>query len=417
MASRSIPRAGYASAGCRRGSALLRSLHPLRWPGLLGCLVALLCGFSAAAGADDAAALPWDEVRLFTEVLEQVKGSYVDPVDDGQLFSAAIRGMLDRLDPYSRFLSAEEYANLRISSGGQYSGVGLEVSTADGRLQVISPIEGTPAEQAGLQSGDIILRIDAIEIDKDNILEAVAKLRGKSGTKVQLSVSREGLAEPLSFELVRRDVQMHSVRARLLEPGIGYLRIIRFSSTTAAELRDELAALDEGLSGLVLDLRNNPGGVLKAAVEVSDGFLDSGVIVMATGRGHDANFRHEARPGDLFGQRPMIVMVNGGTASAAEIVAAALRDNDRATLVGGPTFGKGSVQSVIRLSSGEAIKLTTSRYFRPSGEIIHGKGIVPDVILENPGVPASAGGADHAMDEALEVLRQLLQPVAEARLH
>lgn len=384
----------------------------------LGMGFGLLLPGAAAAGPE-AEPLPWDEVRLFTEVLERVKANYVEPVDDRQLFAAALRGMLGGLDPYSQFLDAEDYAGLLISSSGHYSGVGLELSTRDGRVLVVSPIEGTPAARAGIRSGDLILGVDELVVDAGNAQEAVARLRGVAGSRVRLQVARAGEPATLDFELVRGDVQLHSVRARLLEPGFGYLRISQFSENTAGELREALASLGSGggaLRGLVLDLRNNPGGMLGAAVEVSDSFLDGGVIVTASGQGRDASFRHEAGAGDLLAGAPIVVMVNGGSASAAEIVAGALRDNGRALLIGSRTFGKGSVQTLIRLSSGEAIKLTTSRYFRPSGASIHGAGIMPDVVLEDAGVPALAPLADPALERALQLLKQGLSPAVQPTL-
>lgn len=384
----------------------------------LGMGFGLLLPGAAAAGPE-AEALPWDEVRLFTEVLERVKANYVEPVDDRQLFAAALRGMLGGLDPYSQFLDAEDYAGLLISSSGHYSGVGLELSTRDGRVLVVSPIEGTPAARAGIRSGDLILGVDGLVVDPGNVQEAVARLRGAAGSRVRLKIARAGEPAALDFELARGDVQLHSVRARLLEPGFGYLRISQFSENTAGELREALASLGSGggaLRGLVLDLRNNPGGMLGAAVEVSDSFLDGGIIVTASGQGRDASFRHEAGAGDLLAGAPIVVMVNGGSASAAEIVAGALRDNGRALLIGSRTFGKGSVQTLIRLSSGEAIKLTTSRYFRPSGASIHGAGIMPDVVLEDAGVPALAPLADPALERALQLLKQGLSPAVQPTL-
>ena len=294
----------------------------------------------------------------------------------------------------------------------------------EGRVLVVSPIEGTPADKAGIRSGDVILSIDGLVVSNDNITDAITRLRGPAGTKVSLAVSRAGEAKPLAFELVRSNVEMHSVRARLLEPGFGYLRISQFSETTDADLREALAGLVRKagaarLRGLVLDLRNNPGGVLDAAVEVSDDFLDSGVIVTASGRGLDANFRHEARPGDLLEGAPIVVLVNGGSASASEIVAGALKDNRRAVIMGTRTFGKGSVQTLMALSNGDAIKLTTSRYFTPSGASINGQGITPDIVLEDAGAPVQAPAADLALDRALGILREgggpVLDPPAAGR--
>jgi carboxyl-terminal processing protease len=327
--------------------------------------------------------LPWADVRLLAEVLERVKQDYVEPVNDHRLIENAIRGMVTNLDQHSQFLNAEEYEEVRISTTGNYSGVGLEVNMRDGHITVVSPLEGGSASQAGVRPGDVIQAIDGLKVDDHNVSEAIARLRGRPGTHVGIAVAREGVAKPLAFDLVRGNVQVHSVRSQMLEAGIAYVRISSFSETTFADMRRALAELRKAkktdLKGLVLDLRNNPGGVLDAAVDVSDALLDSGVIVTASGRGPEANFRHEARPGDLMEGAPIVVLVNGGSASASEIVAGALQDNKRATILGSQTFGKGSVQTVMPLSDGEAIKLTTSRYFTPSGKSINGQGITPDV--------------------------------------
>lgn len=374
--------------------------------GLAGAL-----GGSVLASRDASdASLPWDDVRLLTEVLERVRQEYVEPVDDHRLLESAVRGMVTDLDPHSQFLDADEYEEVRISTTGAYSGVGLEVNMKDGKVLVVAPIEGTPADKAGIRSGDEIITIDGVAVSDENVTDAIMRLRGKAGTRVNITVTRAGATEPLSFDLVRSNVQVHSVRSRVLEPGFGYVRISQFSETTGSDLREALAGIRKqpgsgSLRGLVLDLRNNPGGVLDAAIEVSDDFLEDGVIVTASGRGPEANFRHEARAGDLLDGAPMVVLVNGGSASASEIVAGALKDNRRATILGSRTFGKGSVQTVMPLSNGRAVKLTTSRYYRPSGESINGEGITPDVVLEEPA--AAAGGAgDVVLDKALALLKQ-----------
>jgi carboxyl-terminal processing protease len=370
-------------------------------------------GSTVFAGRDaDSESLPWDDVRLLTEVLERVKQEYVEPVDDHRLIESAVRGMVSNLDPHSQFLDAEEYEEMRISTTGNYSGVGLEVNVRDGKVLVVAPIEGTPADKAGIRTGDVIASIDGITVGEDNVTDAIMRLRGEVGTKVNITVARAGEAKPLSFDLVRSNVQVHSVRGRLLEPGYAYLRISQFSETTGSDLRTALAGVraeagGAALKGLVLDLRNNPGGVVDAAVEVSDDFLDEGVIVTASGRGRDSNFRHDAHAGDLLDGAPIVVLVNGGSASASEIVAGALQDNKRATIMGSQTYGKGSVQTVMPLSNGRAIKLTTSRYYTPSGVSINGQGITPNVVLADPPPGGDAAAApDLALAKALGLLKQ-----------
>ncbi|MGB6308466.1 MAG: S41 family peptidase [Steroidobacteraceae bacterium] len=347
-----------------------------------------------ALGAD----LPWQDARTLADVLERVKHDYVNPVDDHQLLQAAIRGMVSSLDPYSAYLDGEDYDEVKILSTGQYSGVGIEVSMEDEEVVVVSPFEGSAAAAAGIRPGDIIATIDGIPVNTTTLADTIGRMRGKEGTTVKIGILREGSAEPLQFTLKRARVELHSVRSELLEPGMGYVRISQFSETTGDDLEAALKDLRKHngapLKGLVLDLRNNPGGVLEAAVSVSDAFLDSGVIVTAKGRTPESKFEMDATPGDALNGAPIVVLVNGGSASAAEIVAGALKDNHRAKLMGRTTFGKGSVQTVIPLSGDRAIKLTTSLYYTPSGISINHRGIAPDIELERdlkpPSVPVPA---------------------------
>lgn len=336
--------------------------------------------------------VPWQDARLLAEVLEHVRKEYVDRISDQELIEAAIRGLVADLDPHSAFLDSKEFDELRISTAGEYSGVGIEVSLEDGVVKVVLPMEGGPAERAGVLAGDTILAVDDEPVDVENINDSIDRMRGKAGSKVKITIARGATREPLHFTLARDSVQVRSVNRQLLEPGLGYARISHFSETTAPDLQKAIAALKKeskgDLRGLVLDLRNNPGGLLEAAIGVSDLFLEDGVIVSANGRAADARFEMDAQPGDDLDGAPVIVLVNGGSASASEIVAGALKDHHRATIVGQQTYGKGSVQTVVPLSDGHAIKLTTSRYFTPSGASIHKTGITPDVVVDTKEIEA-----------------------------
>ncbi|HEY5755060.1 MAG TPA: S41 family peptidase [Steroidobacter sp.] len=347
--------------------------------------------------SDNEKAVPWQDARLLAEVLEHVRKEYVEKISDEELIQAAIRGMISDLDAHSAFLDPQEFDEIRISTTGEYSGVGIEVSLENGVVKVLNPIEGTPAQKAGVLPGDTILAVDDVPVSVENLSDTIDRMRGKAGTAVKISIARAEIKDPLEFTLSRAAVQVHSVRDQMLDGGVGYVRISHFSETTTSDLERSIASLKKKngapLSGLVLDLRNNPGGVLEAAVGVSDVFLDDGVIVTANGRAADARFEMDARPGDALDGAPMVVLVNGSSASASEIVAGALQDHRRATLVGRQTYGKGSVQTVLPLSDGHAIKLTTSKYFTPSGASIHEKGIKPDVVITEK-EPAPKDGVD-----------------------
>jgi len=377
-----------------------RTLLALVAGAVLGFCGALTRGVLADRAAEDArheavssaphTGLPWEEASLFAEVYEHIKRDYVDDVDDHALMEKAVRGMVAALDPHSAYLDSEEFDEIRLSTMGSYPGVGIEVMADAGVVKILRPIEGSPAQRAGLRGGDEIVRIDGSDIGAD-LAGAIARMRGVSGSLVTLSIRRAGTPGVLEYALRRTQVEVHSVASLSLEPGYGYLRITTFSETTAQDVSRAVSRLKRdnpgGIKGVVLDLRNNPGGVLEAGVAVADDFLDSGVIVTADGRTPEARFRMEATAGDLLSGAPLVVLVNGGTASASEIVAGALKDHGRALLVGRRTYGKGSVQTVIPLTHGGAVKLTTSRYFTPSGASIHGKGIVPDVLEDGPGEP------------------------------
>lgn len=403
-------------------------MKPLLIRGLLVLSLGVALGVTASVAPSVLAerrpasdSLPWEEARLLAEVLERVKRDYVDRVDDHELIEAAIRGMIADLDPHSAFLGAAEFQDIRISTSGKYSGVGVEVSVDDGRIIVVAPIDGSPAARAGILAGDEIIAIDGLPVDTLDLEQAIGQMRGPTGSRVVLDIARDGLDEPLAVVLHRGQVEVKSVRAELLDAGVGYVRISQFTDTTPDDLRHALRGLERqaagSLAGLVLDLRNNPGGVLDAAIAVADAFLDRGLIVSADGRMPDARFRAEATPGDLLGGAPLAVLVNGGSASASEIVAGALKDHGRATLVGTATFGKGSVQTIMPLSEGRAIKLTTSRYYTPSGMSIHATGVTPDLVVGGP----EAGGDDDQLSAALASLqarRVVLRsdaPAAESR--
>jgi carboxyl-terminal processing protease len=363
----------------------------------LGLLIGLSLGLTRGVLADKpvlGADIPWQDAHMLAAVLERVKRDYVNPVDDHQLLQAAIRGMVASLDPYSAYLDGDEYDEVKISSSGRYSGVGIDLSIEDEQVVVIAPFDGSPAALAGIRSGDVIVTIDGIAVNTNTLADTIGRMRGEEGTVVKIGIMREGNPEPILFTLKRSKVELHSVKSEMLEPGFAYVRISQFSETTGDDLNAALKDLRKHngapLKGLVLDMRDNPGGVLEAAVSVADTFLDSGVIVTAKGRTPDSKFEMDATPGDALNGAPIIVLVNGGSASAAEIVAGALKDQHRARLMGRTTFGKGSVQTIIPLSDDRAVKLTTSLYYTPSGVSINHRGIAPDIELErDPKAPAA----------------------------
>ncbi len=325
------------------------------------------------------------DLRAFTAVYSLVKQAYVDDVDDHRLMQAAIRGLLAGLDPHSEYLGKEQIENLTEDTTGSYAGLGVEVVQVDGTLRVISPIDGSPAERAGVKAGDTVLRIDGKPVQSDDLDGAIAQLRGNPGTPITLTVLHEKQSTPVDITMKREVIRVASVRGRLLEPGYAYLRVSQFQAETGGQLRKRIERLQADnktpLRGAVLDLRSNPGGLLTSAVEISDEFLDSGVIVTTRGRLKESDLSFRATPGDLLNGAPLVVLVDNGTASAAEIVAGALKDNHRALLMGRRTFGKGSVQTVLPLDAEHAVKLTTARYYTPSGISIQAAGIQPDIAL------------------------------------
>ncbi len=334
--------------------------------------------------------VPLAEIRRFVAVYNTVKQAYVEPVDDRKLMQSAIRGLLLDLDPHSAYLEKADAEDFDEQAEGAYAGIGVEVETRpDNTLRIVAPIDDTPAARAGLKSGDVIIAVDGKPLPGD---DAMSPLKGEPGTKVKLSVLREDADKPFDVELVREVIRIASVRSRLLEPGYGYLRISAFQADTGAEFQKHLDQLQAKgkLRGLVLDLRSNPGGLLTAAVQVADDLLEKGAIVSTRGRIATGDAKFEATPGDRLNGAPVVVLVDAGSASAAEVLAAALRDHKRARIVGSRTFGKGSVQTVLPLDNGDSIKLTTARYYTPSGKSIQASGLVPDVAFANGGKPAPA---------------------------
>ncbi|MGR8933367.1 MAG: S41 family peptidase [Gammaproteobacteria bacterium] len=361
---------------------------------------------NSASENQSAQTLPFDDLRAFTEIFGHIKNDYVEPVTDKKLFEDAIRGMLTGLDPHSSYLDEEQYDELKVGTSGQFGGLGIEVTMENGFVKVVSPIDDTPAQRAGIKAGDLIIRLDDKPVKGMSLSDAVKTMRGEPGTDITLTVVREGEEAPLKFILTRAVIKVKSVKSRTLEPGYGYVRISSFQSMTGQALKNAIAALREEnkgqLKGLVLDLRNNPGGVLNAAVDVSDAFLQSGLIVYTEGRIKDSEMKFSASPDDLLSGAPMVVLINEGSASASEIVAGALQDHKRAIIMGEKSFGKGSVQTILPMSNGGAVKLTTARYYTPSGRSIQAEGIEPDVKLA------------HVKLESLETPK--FKPVKEADL-
>ena len=329
--------------------------------------------------------LPLDEVRMFTEALDRIRMAYVEEIDDKTLLENAIRGMLSGLDPHSAYMAGQEYDALQETTSGEFGGLGIEVGRENGYIKVISPIDDTPADRAGIEAGDLIIQIDNKPLRELTPEEAANMMRGEPGTEVTVTIAREGM-EPFELSVVREVIAITSVRSRILEPGYAYVRIAQFRLNTGEELEDELRELyaEHGeLKGVVLDLRNNPGGVLQASVRVVDAFIEDGSIVSTKGRleGNDMTF--SASLATIAPDVPLAVLVNNGSASASEIVAGALQDHGRAVVMGTQSFGKGSVQTVLPLDDTRAIKLTTSIYYTPSGRSIQAQGITPDIIVDD----------------------------------
>jgi len=356
--------------------------------GALLVVLTLSLGGSAVSKVTDNAAT-YEQLRLFTEVLNIVQNQYVDEVPPKDLIYNAIKGTLRGLDPHSSFLDPDSYREMQVETSGSFGGLGIEITLKDDILTVVAPIDGTPAYRAGLLTGDRILKIDGLSTKDMQLADAVKRMRGKPGSKVTISVLREGWSEPKDFDIVREQIRVQSVKTVELGDGVEYLKLRQFQEQSPHDLEAALEKFAKnGMKALILDLRNNPGGLLTAAVEVSEKFIDDGKLVVYTeGRVRNQNMRFSAHAKRGYSQMPMVVMVNQGSASASEIVAGALQDWGRATIVGTQTFGKGSVQTIIPLSDGSGLRLTTAKYFTPKGRSIHGKGITPDVVVEVPKEP------------------------------
>ncbi|MGZ8219242.1 S41 family peptidase [Methylomagnum sp.] len=371
---------------------------------VLGVLVSVGGGALAEKESSGAAnnTIPFEGLKTFSEVYGRIRQDYVEPVTDDKLLEDAIRGMLAGLDPHSAYLDQEQYNELKVGTTGQFGGLGIEVGMENGFVKVISPIDDTPAQKAGVKAGDLIIRLDDKPVKGMTLNDAVKTMRGEPGSGIVLTIVREGVEQPLKIKLVRDIIKVKSVKSRTLEDGYGYVRITSFQSKTGDNVTEAIGELKKNgdLKGLVLDLRNNPGGVLNAAVSVSDAFLEDGLIVYTDGRVEDAKMKFSATPSDILNGAPIVVLINAGSASASEIVAGALQDHKRAIIMGEKTFGKGSVQTILPTSNGGAVKLTTARYYTPSGRSIQAEGISPDVSISKVKLEAVAQSEFSPIKEA-----------------
>ncbi|MEQ6917903.1 S41 family peptidase [Halomonas aquatica] len=390
----------------QRPAALSTVMHRLVSVLLPAALLAVapLPVVAQGAPADQDDELPVAEIQAFAEVFERIKRAYVKEVEDKDLLRNAMRGMLSELDPHSSYLDSEDFESLRESTQGEFGGVGIEVGIEEGQLTVVTPIDDTPASRAGLLTRDRILRIDDTPTDRLSLQEAVNLMRGDPGTEIRLTILRQGESAPLEVSLTREVIRTQSVKSELLEPGYGYLRVSQFQTRTGEQVGNALRRLerDGPLDGLVLDLRNNPGGVLQAAVDVADAFLDSGLIVYTEGRLPDSAMRFSAGRETAATEVPLVILINGGSASAAEIVAGALQDQRRGVVMGTQSFGKGSVQQIMPLGNGEGLKLTTALYFTPDGRSIQAQGIEPDVEVIRGRLQVAEGSGLNVRESDLE---------------
>ncbi len=357
---------------------------------LLSFVTAAAIAWPAAAAIEEQGALPLDELRTFADVYNQIRVGYVEDIDDSTLLEYAIQGMLMGLDPHSVYLTKDAFQDLQDATTGEFTGLGLEVGMEDGYVKIISPIDGSPAAEAGLQSGDVILKLGTSPVKGMSLNEAIELMRGPEGSEITLSIGRPGESQPFDVTLIRAVIKVASVRQRFLEPGYGYIRIAQFQSATGEDVSRALGKLtdQQKLKGLVLDLRNNPGGVLRSSVDVAGLFMDGGTVVYTEGRLPNSDMNFDAEGSDATNGIPLVVLINAGSASASEIVAGALQDHKRAVIMGTRSFGKGSVQTVLPISESRAVKLTTALYFTPNGRSIQAEGIEPDILVERARVTA-----------------------------
>ena len=367
----------------------------LRYLALTLCLLGT-SGTGLAQEPEAEAQLPLDDLRKFTEVFSRIKDAYVEDVSDRQLLESAIKGMLSDLDPHSTYLAPDDYEELEESTSGKFGGLGIEVGMENGFVKVIAPIDDTPAQKAGVQAGDLIIKLDEKPVKGMSLEEAVNIMRGEPGSVLTLTIMRDGESGPIEIDVTRDIIKVTSIKSRMIDNGYGYVRITQFQADTGTQFQDALQSLEEthgeDLDGLVIDLRNNPGGVLQAAVDTADALLDEGLIVYTEGRIQSSRLRFNASAGDIMAGTPIVVLINGGSASASEILAGALQDHQRAVVMGTQSFGKGSVQTVIPLDETHAIKMTTARYFTPDGRSIQASGIKPDIEVKPAELTELEGG-------------------------
>jgi len=354
---------------------------------IAGISLAIGIGVHAERTNNGVKTIPIEDIRSLSEVFGKIKDNYVEDVSDKELLENAIRGMMTGLDPHSTYLDKEAFTELRVGTSGEFGGLGIVVGMEDGFVKVISPIDDTPADRAGIKAGDLIIRLDKKPVKGMSLDDAVKIMRGRPGTDIELLIVREGADKPLTIEVTRDKIRVKSVKSKTLEKGFGYVRVSQFQERSSSDLKKAISKLKKEnggkLNGIVLDLRNNPGGLLDSAVEITDIFVKKGGIVSVKGRDDGSNIVHSATPNDMLEGAPIVVLVNGGSASASEIVAGALQDHKRAIIMGQKTFGKGSVQTVVPLGNNTAIKLTTARYYTPSGRSIQAKGIIPDIEIKD----------------------------------